>query len=262
MIDYHVHTSLCGHARGTIMEYLRHAEKNGVTELCFLDHLTLQSGNNLSMSVDEIPLYFNAVQRLKGTSPVTVKVGLEVDFDIKNMDLIKRTIDTFAFDAIACSVHFIDGWNMVSRRCSEKYETIPIDDIYVKYLETLDHMLDFDFFDFIGHLDVVKKFGYITKKNFDEDFKGLIQKIASKNLAVELNTSGFDHDVGAPYPSETLLGECFRVGVPVTVSSDAHSPECVGRHRDKALEMLTTAGYQKVAVFERRTRKEITIPRK
>ncbi|MBW2249280.1 MAG: PHP domain-containing protein [Deltaproteobacteria bacterium] len=40
MIDYHIHTKLCNHARGMMGAYVKRAIEKGLKEICFLDHLT------------------------------------------------------------------------------------------------------------------------------------------------------------------------------------------------------------------------------
>jgi histidinol-phosphatase (PHP family) len=44
-------------------------------------------------------------------------------------------------------------------------------------------------------------------------------------------------------------------GNPIALSSDAHTPEDLGRDYDKALEFLEDLGVTELAVFERRTRR-------
>jgi histidinol-phosphatase (PHP family) len=40
----------------------------------------------------------------------------------------------------------------------------------------------------------------------------------------------------------------------VTIGSDAHQPQNVGQHYDKAVDLLLKTGYRQVSVFTRRTR--------
>ena len=89
MIDYHVHTPLCNHAKGQMEAYVRKAADIGLQEICFLDHLTIcETGKNLSMSVEEVPLYFKHIQALKKRyeSIISVKAGLEIDFSPEHAD--------------------------------------------------------------------------------------------------------------------------------------------------------------------------------
>ena len=63
MIDYHVHTSLCNHAEGVMEAYIQKAVDIGLKEICFLDHLIIsEPANRLSMTPDEVPFYFQAIQ--------------------------------------------------------------------------------------------------------------------------------------------------------------------------------------------------------
>ncbi len=65
MIDYHVHTSLCNHATGTMAQYVRAAVGKGLAGICFLDHLTFQAaGRTNAMLPGEVPLYVNEARRL------------------------------------------------------------------------------------------------------------------------------------------------------------------------------------------------------
>ena len=84
MIDYHVHTSLCYHASGTMEAYIRRGIEIGLSDICFLDHLTMQpSENNLSMAPGEIPLYLRALQLLKekykkvSTAPIKLPITVK-----------------------------------------------------------------------------------------------------------------------------------------------------------------------------------------
>jgi HisJ family histidinol phosphate phosphatase len=66
MIDYHLHTLFCNHAVGGMEQYIQSAIDLGLREVCFLDHLTIQETEaGLSMTPQEIPYYFHAVQVLK-----------------------------------------------------------------------------------------------------------------------------------------------------------------------------------------------------
>ena len=48
---------------------------------------------------------------------------------------------------------------------------------------------------------------------------------------------------------------CVDAGVPVALSSDAHSPPDVGRDYERALEELAAVGVRELSVFERRARR-------
>lgn len=266
MIDYHIHTSLCNHADGAMETYIRRAVERGFREICFLDHLTVRGsvcvcGTGLSMTPGEIPLYFQAVQRFKhryrGT--ISVKAGIEIDFNPAYTNLFVDILGTYAFDVVGSSVHFVDDLDIVSSKSGWKNGEMDADHIYGLYFEQLEKMLDHDYFDVICHLDLVKKFGRRSRKAFDGELEAILSKIAAKHLTVEINTSGYDNPVKELYPSPVLIRKCFEKRISVTLGSDAHRPENIGRHYDTALSLLRSAGYRTVSTFSRRKRGEIPI---
>jgi histidinol-phosphatase (PHP family) len=60
--------------------------------------------------------------------------------------------------------------------------------------------------------------------------------------------------VGEVYPNPLLLKECCDRGVPLIISSDAHSPQEVAWGFDEARALALTTGYTQVCRFEGRKR--------
>ncbi len=262
MIDYHVHTSLCNHATGTMEQYVRTAVAKGLSGICFLDHLTLQeAGRTNAMSPQEVPMYVEAVRRLarQYRGRISIRVGLEVDFSPHHVDRCIEIINTVDLDVVGGSVHFIDGEDVVSRRSAWSRGELSPDAVYTKYLGVLDSMLDYDYFDVVCHLDLPKKFNRRPSPSAAKGFRALLEKIREKNLVVELNTSGFHYPVRETFPSPELLGRCARLRVPVVVGSDAHAPESVGRDFDRARDLLDAAGYRHLTGFSHRQREAVLL---
>jgi len=49
--DYHVYTALCNHADGSMREYAECACEEGLSEICFLDHLALPPGGDMRLTL-------------------------------------------------------------------------------------------------------------------------------------------------------------------------------------------------------------------
>ncbi len=266
MIDYHIHTSLCNHAEGTMEAYISKAVSVGLREICFLDHLTFnKAGRMQSMSPEEVPLYLYAVRRFKQKfkGVIKIKAGLEIDFNLAYIDVIEETVNRFSFDVIGSSVHFAGDWNIVSRKAEKDNKKLKFERIYELYLACLDKMLEYDYFDFVCHLDIIKKFNRKASRECEEKlenkFDEILSKISYNNQAVEINTSGYDHPVKELYPSEHLLVKCREKNISVTLGSDAHSPDDVGQHYDKAASAAYSAGYRYLAAFTERNRYDIPL---
>ncbi len=262
MIDYHVHTRLCNHAHGTMAQYIECAIEKGLSEICFLDHLTLnEKGCDLSMGIDDVPLYLYAVRRLGETyqGRISVKAGLEVDFTPAHAETAARVLEQFSFDVIGGSVHFVEEANIVSSKRNAAGAPPPDAAFYDHYLDLLDMMLDYSCFDVICHLDVVRKFGLQPPVEFFDKMDEILTKIKYKGIAVEINSRGLSHPAGTVYPDTAIIKRCFEKNIPVTFGSDAHRPEEVGRYFKETVSLLKSAGFQNITGFSRRSRYEIPI---
>ena len=262
MIDYHIHTMLCNHAQGSMESYIRRAINLGMSEICFLDHLTVQeSEKGLSMAPGEIPYYFQAIQLLKQQykDAISVKAGIEIDFNPAYTDLFEEIVGTFAFDVVASALHFPGGLNIVSGNSPWRHGKHNTDYMYGLYYEHLEKLLDFNYFDVICHVDLIKKFGRKPSSSFDNEINEILLKIKTKNLCVEINTSGYTHPVSELYPSPHIIAICHDLGIPITLGSDAHSPANVGQHYDRALPLILSAGYEYLTTFTKRRHRKIPI---
>lgn len=262
MIDYHVHTSLCNHAVGAMEEYVRQAVAAGLKEICFLDHLTLHPlGAHKSMALSDLPHYYYSVRDIGGQYArlIGVKAGLEADFTPESAHLVMEALQPYDFDVIGGSVHFVKELNIVSRKNQQLLLQRDIDELTLQYLDLMNQMIDHDFADMICHLDVVKKFGRRPSDAVLEKFDALLSKISYKSLVVELNTSGLDQGAGECYPGADLLKKCLALGIPVTLGSDAHAPDQVGRHFTKASALLAATGYRHLSIFSHRSRHDIEL---
>lgn len=262
MIDYHVHTSLCNHATGSMEAYVQAAVSNGLTTICFLDHLTLQAaGRHNAMAPEAVAGYVDDARRLgrQYKDRILVRVGLEIDFSPRHVDRCIELLDSVDLDVVGSSIHFLDGEDVVSRRSRWARGQIRADRVYAMYLAALESMLDYDYFDMICHLDLPKKYGQRPSATVVGKFADLLTRVRQKDLVVELNTSGWRCPVEEAFPSPELLGRCAALGIPVALGSDAHAPESVGRDFDRAGQLLQFAGYRELCGFSHRRRETIAL---
>ena len=246
-IDYHVHA--IGHAHRlhteeTIMEYIDHARQNGVQEIGFADH-----DRYLYEKLD-----LNLYQMVKEKVPdIRIKVGLEIDYYPDRIPEISKKVNFFNYDYIIGSVHYIGKWMFDSDKERKDYLKWESDRLYEKYIELVTESARKDFYDILGHIDLIKIFKIKPLFRRPEDiFAPYLKKIAASGLVVEINTNGLNKPVKEIYPSYEIIEMLYENNIPVTLSSDAHHPEEVGRDLDKALELAKRAGYRKFAGFEKR----------
>lgn len=263
MVNYHNHTSLCGHAEGSMEEYVLAAVKNGMKEFGFSDHAPLPEHlrEGISMLPEEAEHYISEVLMVKEKfhGAIDVKLGFETDFPM--FDTFKRSYLTDPrVDFITGSVHFIGDWGVDNPDQVERYNDRPIDDIYRDYYSLLEKLADYRFCDIVGHFDLIKKFGHRAESDMTPIIRRIAKKMSAHGIAVEINTSGLYKPVKEIYPSDEIIKILFEENVPVTLGSDSHSPDDVCRGYEPAISKIKNAGYRKISGFTGRVRHEISVP--
>ncbi len=266
MVDYHLHTPLCRHALGSPSEYLEAAREKGLREIGFADHyplglLGVKPQSEVTMSPGELAGYIGEIKALAaGEKEIRVKLGVEVDYLPGKAKELARLLAREPFDYVIGSIHFMGDWDFTHPLQEARYKTLDLAQVYRRYFELLWQACSSGLFDIIGHIDVVKKFGYRLSDDEMEPYWRCTARILKENgLCFELNSSGRAAPAAEFYPGRRLLELCCREGVPVTLGSDAHAPDQVGRYFDAAVRLLREAGYRELAVFTARQRSFIPL---
>lgn len=255
--DYHIHTTYSD-GRRPPHDYVEQAEKMKLDEMGFSDHMHFQKAS-WSMDLSKLPNYMKEISAFKISSDITVRAGLEVDFVPSKMDQLMKTLHQFNFDYLIGSVHHIGDWLIDSESQIHRWKDQNIDEVYQQYFKLVQAMAKAGHFDIIGHLDLPKKFGFRPKNSITDVLLETVRVIGKNDICVEINTSGLRKPCHEIYPSQDLLKMCFDNAVPVTLGSDAHSPEDVAADFDQAVKLLRQVGYKETAKFIRRDRQFVDL---
>ena len=113
-------------------------------------------------------------------------------------------------------------------------------------------LIKLDVIDIVGHIDLIKKFNkdgrYFSEENpvYMKKVKETLELAKERDLLIEVNTAGIDKMVGDIYPSRAILEMCYDLGMKLTLGSDAHAPEQVGRYFGNALVRIKDIGYKEI----------------
>jgi histidinol-phosphatase (PHP family) len=256
-IDIHNHTTRCNHAEGTVDEYIQKAIELGIDIYGFSEHAPMDFDPHYRLAFEEMQAYtddiLNAKERYK--NDINILFGYEVDYLPGHMD--DRVLNA-KVDYLIGSVHFIDKWSFDNPEFIAGWKNKDIDEIWQAYFEATEAMARSGKFDIVGHLDLIKVFKFMPKKDVRLLAKNSLQAIKKSNMVLEVNTAGLRKPIGELYPSRALLEEAYALDIPITFSSDAHSLEQIGFGYDVAIAQTKEIGYTKVATFEGRDRQLIT----
>lgn len=261
LTDYHMHTVLCGHATGSLDDYVRYALTLGLDEIGFSEHIYLYHlppharDPELAMREEEMPHYIRMVEALRTRYPgITIRLGLEADYIPEHTGALARILSAFPWDYVYGSVHFIDGWGFDDPRYKAEYSTWQIDDLYARYFGLVMDAARTGLFDVMAHLDLIKKFGHRSSMDMEQLYGEVAQALTESGVCLEISSGGLRQPVGEYYPQPGLLRACRLTGVPATLGSDAHKPEHVGYAFPQLVVALREAGYTETVRFNNRRR--------
>lgn len=262
LADYHVHTARCGHAVGAMERYVEQAIASGLAELGFSDHLYLYwlpreaRDPELAMADWELDFYVQDVERCREryASDITIRLATEADFVPGHERALEAILRRYDWDYVVGSVHFVDGWGLDDERYRDGYAGWNVDALYARYFDLVGQAAETGCFDVMGHVDLVKKFGYRPEQPQRESYARLAERFARADVSVEVNTAGLRKPCAEVYPHPDLLRACRVAGVPTTFASDAHTPEDVARDFEAAARLMRVAGYDTYLAFANRQR--------
>ncbi len=256
VVDYHMHTPLCGHAVGEPREYVLRAIESGLTEIGFSDHAPLVAFEDpkIAMRLDQLPIYHKMIEDVRSQfqKKISIKVALEADFIVGYEEKTEKILSCYPYDYVIGSVHFIGDWGFDNPHDLSRWNGANIDQVYRQYYKLLRLSAQSKLFDIMGHVDLVKKFGHRPASDMTTEIMTTAEVFKSAGVAVEINTAGLRKPVNEMYPSLDALRIYCQEGVPLTFGSDAHAPREVGSDFEKAFELARAAGYQQYVTFKNR----------
>jgi len=260
MMDYHIHTRASPDATGEISDYVGEAEKKGLDEIGFSEHVILHYEKDYPYrSPEAMESYVEEFLRSKRNSEMPIKLGAEVDFFPSDVEKIAEFLDEYPFDYVIGSVHYLGSWSIDSRRQTHEYSKRDILQVYEEYFGLVRKLCRSKLFDTLGHPDLIKIFGFRPNCSYDHILKETARALAESDMCVEINTSGLIRPCKEMYPSMQFLTLLRQNNVPITFGSDAHRPSDVGRSFDQAIELACEAGYKRACTFEARKRRTTEI---
>ncbi|MBX7156762.1 MAG: histidinol-phosphatase HisJ family protein [Verrucomicrobiae bacterium] len=259
--DYHMHTPLCQHAKGSPVDYAKAAKASGLKEIGFSDHCPMPTQyDDWRMAPHEFPDYLDLVEEARQAVPeLNIRLGLEADYIAGFENHIRELRKQAAFDYFIGSVHYISpDWDLDNPTKLEKWKDQPYEVSWKQYYRCITESAQSGLFDIIGHPDLCKKFCHIPPGDLTPYYLPALEAIADNKLCIEINTSGRHKPIEEAYPSVRFLELAFERDIPIVISSDAHNPEEVGRDFDWAKQFAWDVGYRFVQQF--REGKRLPVP--
>ena len=260
VVDYHMHLrnerEEIDHTVEAVERFVESAAAGGVEEIGFSEHVYYFRQTRSLWTVPyqtercvyDLEAYCDAVVEAKRRA-LPVKLGLEVDYVTGLEEETHALLEPYPWDYLIGSVHFVDGHGIDGP--PPLVDAIGPEQTWRRYESTLSGAARSGLFDTLAHPDLVKMFGPRLAWGW-EDLIGALE-----GVCIEVSSAGLHKRHGRLYPEPELLAAAHEASVPITLASDAHAPQNVGRDLDVAIEHARRAGYETVTVFDaRRPRQE------
>lgn len=254
--DYHIHSSFSD-GKSAPGEYIAAALEAGFNEIGFSDHFNLlRQEHEPTMGQLEAIKYLDHINKLKSSvGDINVRTGIEVDYFPGKEDEIRTILSEIDVDYVIGSVHYLDGGGV--DESPDYYRGRERDRLFKAYFDVIASAASSGLFDFIAHLDLIRIYGCLATDDEEPLYRNLAKILKENDVAFEVNTNGRNKPLGDFYPDRRFLHIFREENVPVCVNSDAHMPSRVGQYFEEAYHLVKLAGYNEMAVFEKRKRRLI-----
>lgn len=269
-VDYHIHESHSADTApgSTVEAYVRKAESLDLEEICFTTHLIV-AGPDVATGIDpdEIPQYFNEIEKVQVSTDVRLRVGLEVDYFPGEERRIEVILDQYPFDFILGALHIVEGCDLGyghgAQRFFSKRSMAEAMKIYFRWFRTA---VESGLFDVMAHPDYLRRhlptlgLEPQTFQEYRSETLEALDAMKEYNLGFEINASGYRHGIGDCYPNLGFVMEARKMGIKaITIGSDAHGVEDLGRWLNLALETLMKAGYRNISTYQMRRIRQLSL---
>ena len=253
--DVHVHTNH-SHGKDSVRDMYERARELDLAVLGFSEHSPRPEAYSYPREYREhltatFPDYIAGVLALKEQpGRPQVLLGLEMDYFPREEEYLRRMVAAYPYDYIIGSVHYLGAWGFDFTE--EDWKSLPEEDIYryyAEYFKTLAAMAGSGLAHIAAHPDIIKIFSVDYFNNWlrGNESRDTVRKalIAMKNsrMAMEISSAGLRKPCREIYPGPVLMEMAVELGLPVTISSDAHNRDDLMHGFDQLIAYAQEYGY-------------------
>lgn len=264
--DYHVHTEFSDDSVYPLEQVIRDAVSMGMDEICITDHVDYgikddwDCGREIRYRDGEpfanvdYPRYMTAIKEMQQRygDQIAIKAGLEFGMQVHTIPQFETLFHRFPFDFIILSIHQVEDkefWTQDFQRGRTQQE---YNERY--YREMLDVVKKYKDYSVLGHMDLITRYdkqGIYPFENVKPLIEEILKIVIEDGKGIELNTSYHRYGLKDTTPSAEIL-KLYRElgGTIITIGSDSHKPEHLGKYIEDARILLRDLGFQSFCTYE------------
>lgn len=221
---YHVHNYLCGHAGGTVADYVKEAVDNGLEYIGISDHCVSPLGSFdpyiTPQTLRSLYLPQFDFARARYGDKITILSAVEIEYFSGCDDYYRALLSDLDYLVLGEHEYICDG-KRKSAYCDGRGER----DI-IAYFENLLEGVRSGLFAFVAHPDLIFYNRPVLTPRIIATFGEFVRTAAELGVPLELNANGIRcHNFA--YPTDALVALCKKYDAPVIVSADCHSVDAL-----------------------------------
>lgn len=272
MIDCHTHTFYSMDSDADIVQMCLRAEKLGLEAYAVTDHCECAwwypkehyADTSLSEDYDfasDFEKSVSAVCRLKERfdGRLNLICGTELGSAMHDLSVAEKAVYDKRLDFVIGSVHQLRGLPDFAFIDYKKYSEDEIYALLSDYFQEIYELCRWGKFDVLGHLTYALR--YISGNygmeadlsRFEEIIAESFRELVRNGCGIEINTSGLRQAYGRTFPELHYI-KLFRSvgGQLISIGSDAHTVEDLGKGVGDGAELARAAGFDRVCFFRQR----------
>jgi len=259
--DFHLHTRVSVDATVGLDELIARAIEIGLTEIAITEHVDYNPADEGAGIYKPEEVYRQIVEaREKYDGQLIIRYGVELsEPHLYPAELAE--IYRMPLDVVIGSIHYVGPYG-VHQNFYDVYE--PKEGIKKYFDDMLNMIRDADF-DILGHLDYFARYASLrglpdyNPEDYNEQIKQILSTLIERNIALEINTSGWRAPANHCFPHPTIIKWYYDMGGRmISIGSDGHKVEDIGKDINKAAELAKEIGFKEYHIY--RQRKSVALP--
>lgn len=257
--DLHTHCTLSFDGKSSAEDMVKRAVELGIKHYALTDHVDLgdyaDPDFDLEATVNGARETIPALQK-KFAGITDLLYGVELGQAVHDRELTEKLLAENDYDFVIGSTHFIRGHEDFYFL---NYTDTDVPELMRLYFEELLETAEWGRFDVMGHITYPLR--YITGEhgiNVDLSEYGsiideILRTLIRNGKGIEINTSGLRQKYGRMFPDADTVRRYRELGGEIlTVGSDAHCTDDLGKGIAEGIKLAKDTGFDKIAYYKRR----------
>lgn len=266
LADYHVHTEYSDDSVYCMEDVVIDAVRLGLDEICFTDHVDYGvkydrfSGQKIKYRKGEplanvnYPQYVEAIKEMQHRygNKICIRMGLEFGIQTHTIPMFNALYHRYPFDFIILSIHQVDNQELWTQDFQRGKTQKEYNEKY--YEEMLAVIQEYKNYSVLGHMDLIARYdekGVYPFHKIQPLLEKVLKIVIADGKGIEVNTSSHRYGLSDTTPSIEIL-KLYRElgGRIITIGSDSHKREHLGKYIKETQELLRGLGYKQFCVYE------------